>query len=38
MDLEKLFKPKSMAVIGISKRNHLSPVALFYLKMNSKWM
>ena len=32
MDLEKLFKPKSMAVIGISKRNHLSPGRIILLK------
>jgi len=32
MDLEKLFKPKSMAVVGISKRNHLSPGRIILLK------
>ncbi len=32
MDLEKLFKPKSMAVVGISKRNPLSPGRIILLK------
>jgi len=32
MDLEKLFKPKSMAVVGISKKNHLSPGRIVLLK------
>jgi len=32
MDLEKLFKPKSMAVVGISKKNHLSPGRIVMLK------
>ncbi len=32
MDLEKLFKPKSMAVVGISKRNPLSPGRIVLLK------
>lgn len=32
MNLEKLFKPKSMAVVGISKRNHLSPGRIILLK------
>ena len=32
MDLQKLFKPKSMAVVGISKRNPLSPGRIVLLK------
>ncbi|GAH31825.1 unnamed protein product, partial [marine sediment metagenome] len=32
MDLEKLFKPKSMAVVGISKKNPLSPGRIVMLK------
>jgi acyl-CoA synthetase (NDP forming) len=32
MDLEKLFKPKSMAVVGISKKNPLSPGRIILLK------
>lgn len=32
MDLDKLFKPKSMCVIGISKRNPLSPGRIILLK------
>jgi acetyltransferase len=32
MDLEKLFKPKSMAVVGISRRNPLSPGRIILLK------
>ncbi|MFX1385447.1 MAG: CoA-binding protein, partial [Promethearchaeota archaeon] len=32
MNLEKLFKPKSMAVVGISKRNPLSPGRIILLK------
>lgn len=32
MDLEKLFRPKSMAVVGISKKNHLSPGRIVMLK------
>lgn len=32
MDLEKLFKPKSMAVVGISKKNPLSPGRIVLLK------
>ncbi len=32
MDLEKLFKPKSMCVVGISKRNPLSPGRIILLK------
>lgn len=32
MDLEKLFKPKSMAVVGISKKNPLSPGRIVFLK------
>lgn len=32
MDLEKLFRPKSMAVVGVSKKNHLSPGRIILLK------
>lgn len=32
MDLKKLFQPKSMAVVGISKRNPLSPGRIILLK------
>ncbi|MHA2398429.1 MAG: CoA-binding protein [Promethearchaeota archaeon] len=32
MKLEKLFKPKSMAVVGISKKNQLSPGRIVMLK------
>ena len=32
MDLEKLFKPKSMAVVGISKKNPLSPGRIVLVK------
>lgn len=32
MDLEKLFRPKSMAVVGISKKNPLSPGRIILLK------
>jgi acyl-CoA synthetase (NDP forming) len=32
MKLEKLFKPKSMAVVGISKKNSLSPGRIVLLK------
>jgi len=32
MNLEKLFKPKSMAVVGISKRNPLSPGRIILVK------
>ena len=32
MDLEKLFKPKSMCVVGISKRNPLSPGRIILVK------
>ena len=32
MDLEKLFKPKSIAVVGISKKNPLSPGRIVLLK------
>jgi len=32
MDLEKLFKPKSMAVVGISRSNPLSPGRIIILK------
>ncbi|MHA1703874.1 MAG: CoA-binding protein, partial [Promethearchaeota archaeon] len=32
MNLEKLFRPKSMAVVGISKKNHLSPGRIVMLK------
>ncbi len=32
MDLVKLFKPKSMAVVGISKKNPLSPGRIVLLK------
>ncbi len=32
MDLEKLFKPKSMCVVGISKKNPLSPGRIVLLK------
>ena len=32
MDLEKLFKPKSMAVVGISKKNPMSPGRIVMLK------
>ena len=32
MDLKKLFKPKSMAIIGISKRNPLSPGRIIFVK------
>ncbi len=32
MDLEKLFKPKSMAVVGISKKNPLGPGRIVLLK------
>ena len=32
MDLEKLFRPKSMAVVGISKKNPLSPGRIVLLK------
>ncbi|MFX1531809.1 MAG: CoA-binding protein [Promethearchaeota archaeon] len=40
MDLEKLFKPESIAVVGISKKNPLSPGRIVLLKnefeMNTK--
>ncbi len=32
MDLERLFKPKTMAVVGISKKNPLSPGRIVLLK------
>ncbi|MFX1274580.1 MAG: CoA-binding protein [Promethearchaeota archaeon] len=32
MNLEKLFKPKSMAVVGISKRNPTSPGRIVFVK------
>ena len=32
MDLEKLFRPKTMAVVGISKKNPLSPGRIVLLK------
>jgi acetate---CoA ligase (ADP-forming) len=32
MELDKLFKPKSMAVVGISKKNPLSPGRIVMLK------
>ncbi|MHA1195537.1 MAG: CoA-binding protein, partial [Promethearchaeota archaeon] len=32
MDLTKLFKPKSMAVVGVSKKNPLSPGRIVLLK------
>jgi len=32
MDLEKLFKPRSMCVVGISKKNPLSPGRIVLLK------
>ena len=32
MDLEKLFRPKAMAVIGISRKNNLSPGRIILLK------
>jgi len=32
MDLEKLFRPKSIAVVGISKKNPLSPGRIVLLK------
>ncbi len=32
MDLEKLFKPKSMVVVGISKTNPLSPGRIIFIK------
>jgi acetyltransferase len=32
MDLNKLFKPKSMAVVGVSKKNPLSPGRIVFLK------
>lgn len=32
MDLEKLFRPKSMAVVGVSKSNNLSPGRIILLK------
>ena len=32
MDLDKLFKPKTMAVVGISKKNPLSPGRIIYIK------
>jgi len=32
MDLDKLFKPKSMAVVGISRKNNLSPGRIILLK------
>ncbi len=32
MDLQKLFKPKSMAIVGISKKNPLSPGRIVLLK------
>ncbi|MEJ2293962.1 MAG: CoA-binding protein, partial [Candidatus Lokiarchaeota archaeon] len=32
MQLDKLFKPKSMAVVGISKKNPLSPGRIVLLK------
>jgi len=32
MELEKLFKPKSIAVVGISKKNSLSPGRIILLK------
>jgi acyl-CoA synthetase (NDP forming) len=32
MDLEKLFKPKTMAVVGISKKNPLSPGRIIFIK------
>ncbi len=32
MDLEKLFKPKTMVVVGISKHNPLSPGRIIFIK------
>ncbi len=32
MQLEKLFKPKSMAVVGVSKKNPLSPGRIIFVK------
>ncbi|TFF88893.1 MAG: CoA-binding protein [Promethearchaeota archaeon] len=32
MNLEKLFKPKTMAVVGISKKNPLSPGRIIFIK------
>jgi acyl-CoA synthetase (NDP forming) len=32
MDLEKLFKPKSMCVVGISEKNPLNPGRIIFLK------
>jgi len=32
MDLNKLFKPKTMAVVGISKKNPLSPGRIIFIK------
>ncbi|MFX0011164.1 MAG: hypothetical protein ACFE9R_12670, partial [Candidatus Hermodarchaeota archaeon] len=32
MNLENLFKPKSMAVVGISKKNPLSPGRIIFVK------
>jgi acetyltransferase len=32
MDLAKLFKPRSMAIVGISKKNPLSPGRIIFLK------
>ncbi|MFX0105049.1 MAG: CoA-binding protein [Candidatus Hodarchaeota archaeon] len=32
MELNKLFKPKSMAIVGISKKNPLSPGRIVFLK------
>ena len=32
MELDKLFRPKSMAVVGISKKNPLSPGRIVLLK------
>lgn len=32
MNLEKLFKPKSMCVVGVSKKNPLSPGRIILLK------
>ena len=32
MDLRSLFKPKTMAVVGISKKNPLSPGRIIFIK------
>ena len=32
MDLDKLFKPKTMAVVGISRKNPLSPGRIIFIK------